>query len=137
MARYGAVGEPAHLADRETEVGPRHGSSPLGQPARERAQPVLAAGDGRGQVRITDRGPFIDGRIQVPEQRIGVEDALRAYTLGGAHASFEEQEKGTLEPGKLADLVLIDRDLTRVPPETIRDAKVMLTVVGGQAVFER
>ncbi|WP_375773746.1 amidohydrolase [Archangium gephyra] len=73
----------------------------------------------------------------VPEQRIGVEDALRAYTLGGAHASFEEQEKGTLEPGKLADLVLIDRDLTRVPPETIRDAKVMLTVVGGQAVFER
>jgi hypothetical protein len=73
----------------------------------------------------------------VPEQRIGVEDALRAYTLGGAHASFEEQEKGTLEPGKLADLVLIDRDLTRVPPETIRDAKVVLTVVGGQAVFER
>ena len=73
----------------------------------------------------------------VPEQRIGVEDALRAYTLGGAHASFEEQEKGTLEPGKLADLVLIDRDLTRVPPETIRDARVVLTVVGGQAVFER
>ncbi|HZI07134.1 MAG TPA: amidohydrolase, partial [Archangium sp.] len=73
----------------------------------------------------------------VPEQRIGVEDALRAYTLGGAHASFEEQEKGTLEPGKLADLVLIDRDLTRVPAETIRDAKVVLTVVGGQAVFER
>ncbi|HYO53311.1 amidohydrolase [Archangium sp.] len=73
----------------------------------------------------------------VPEQRIGVEDALRAYTLEGAYASFEEQEKGTLEPGKLADLVLVDRDLTRVPPETIRDARVMLTVVGGQIVFER
>jgi hypothetical protein len=73
----------------------------------------------------------------VPEQRIGVEDALRAYTLGGAYASFEEQEKGSLEPGKLADLALIDRDLTRVPPETIRDARVMLTVVGGQVVFER
>jgi hypothetical protein len=73
----------------------------------------------------------------VPEQRIGVEDALRAYTLGSAYASFEEQEKGTLEPGRLADLALIDRDLTRVPPETLRDARVMLTVVGGQVVFER
>jgi len=73
----------------------------------------------------------------VPEQRIGVEDALRAYTAAGAFASFEEGEKGTLEPGRLADLVLIDQDLTRVPPETIRDAKVMLTVVGGQVIFER
>jgi hypothetical protein len=73
----------------------------------------------------------------VPEQRVGVEDALRAYTAAGAFASFEEGEKGTLEPGRLADLVLIDQDLTRVPPETIRDAKVMLTVVGGQVVFER
>ncbi|HEX8434070.1 amidohydrolase [Archangium sp.] len=73
----------------------------------------------------------------VPEQRIGVEDALRAYTAAGAYASFEEREKGTLEPGKLADLTLIDRDLTRVPPETLRDARVVLTVVGGQVVFER
>ncbi len=73
----------------------------------------------------------------VPEQRVGVEDALRAYTAAGAFASFEEGEKGTLEPGRLADLVLIDQDLTRVPPETIRDAKVMLTVVGGQVIFER
>ena len=73
----------------------------------------------------------------VPEQRIGVEDALRAYTAAGAYASFEEGEKGTLEPGKLADLALIDRDLTQVPPETLREARVVLTVVGGQVVFER
>jgi len=73
----------------------------------------------------------------VPEQRVGVEDALRAYTSAGAFASFEEGEKGTLEPGRLADLVLIDQDLTRVAPETLRDAKVMLTVVGGQVIFER
>jgi predicted amidohydrolase YtcJ len=73
----------------------------------------------------------------VPEQRIGVEDALRAYTAGSAYASFEEGEKGTLEPGKLADLTLIDRDLTQVPPETLREARVVLTVVGGQVVFER
>ena len=72
----------------------------------------------------------------VPEQRITVEDALRAYTAAGAYASFEEGEKGTLERGKLADFVLIDRDLTRIPPETIRDARVTLTVVGGDVVFE-
>jgi predicted amidohydrolase YtcJ len=72
----------------------------------------------------------------VPEQKITVEDALRAYTAGGAYASFEEREKGTLERGKLADFVLIDRDLTRVPPETIRDARVLMTVVGGRVVFE-
>jgi len=73
----------------------------------------------------------------VPEQRIGVEDALRAYTLGGAYAEFQEQDKGTLEVGKLADLALLERDITQLPPEQIRDVKVMLTVVGGQVVFER
>ncbi|MDY7230111.1 amidohydrolase [Hyalangium rubrum] len=73
----------------------------------------------------------------VPEQRIGVEDALRAYTSGSAYASFEEQDKGTLEEGKLADFTLLERDITRIPPEEIRDVKVMLTVVGGQVVFER
>lgn len=73
----------------------------------------------------------------IPEQKIGVEDALRAYTTGGAYASFDEAEKGTLERGKLADFVLIDRDLTRIPPEQIRDARVMLTIVGGRVVYER
>jgi len=82
----------------------------------------------------------LDGRHPegwVPEQKITVEDALRAYTSGAAYASFEEAEKGTLERGKLADFVLIDRDVTRVPPETIRDAKVVMTAVGGTVVFER
>ncbi|HEX8690840.1 MAG TPA: amidohydrolase [Longimicrobium sp.] len=73
----------------------------------------------------------------VPEQKITVEEALRAYTSGAAHAAFEEREKGTLEPGKLADFVVLDRDLRRVPPETIRDARVAMTVVGGRVVHER
>jgi predicted amidohydrolase YtcJ len=73
----------------------------------------------------------------VPEQKITVEEALRAYTTGAAYAEFAEGEKGSLERGKLADFVLIDRDLTRIPPETIRDARVMMTVVGGQVVFNR
>ena len=73
----------------------------------------------------------------IPEQRITVEQALTAYTIAGAHASFEEDEKGSLVRGKVADFVLIDRDLTRIPPETIRDARVTLTVVGGRVMFER
>jgi hypothetical protein len=73
----------------------------------------------------------------VPEQKITVEEALRAYTVGSAHASFDESRKGSLVRGKLADLVLIDRDLTTIPPETIRDASITMTVVGGRVVFER
>ena len=73
----------------------------------------------------------------VPEQKIGVEDALRAYTAGGAYAAFAEGETGTLAPGRLADFVLIDRDITRVAPEAIREARVAMTVVGGRVVYER
>ena len=73
----------------------------------------------------------------VPEQKITVEEALRAYTAGSAYAEFAEGEKGVLQVGKLADFVLIDRDLTKVAPETIRQASVVMTIVGGKVVFER
>ena len=73
----------------------------------------------------------------VPEQKITVEDALRAYTTGSAYAEYMEGEKGMIAKGYLADLVLIDRDLTRIAPETIRDARVTMTVVGGTTVYER
>ena len=82
---------------------------------------------------LDDKNP--DGWI--PEQKIGVEDALRAYTISGAYAAFGETIKGSLEKGKLADIVVIDRDLTRIPPETIRDAHITMTIVGGRVVFER
>ena len=71
----------------------------------------------------------------VPEQKITVEEALRAYTWEAAYASFEEDIKGTLQPGMLADFVLVDRDLTAIPPEEIRDARVLRTVVGGKIVY--
>ncbi|MGA2262739.1 MAG: amidohydrolase family protein [Acidobacteriota bacterium] len=58
-------------------------------------------------------------------------------TCGAAYAAFEEKDKGTLEPGKLADLVLLDHDLTHIPPLQLRDAKVQMTVVGGKVVYER
>jgi predicted amidohydrolase YtcJ len=73
----------------------------------------------------------------VPEEKITVEEALRAYSTGAARALFAEKETGMIAPGMLADLVLVDRDITRVPPETIRDAQVMLTMVGGRVVYDR
>ncbi|HKU61800.1 MAG TPA: amidohydrolase [Gemmatimonadales bacterium] len=71
----------------------------------------------------------------VPEQKISVDEALRAYTAGGAFGVFAEGRRGQLKPGYLADLVLLDRDLTRIPPEEIAQAKVVTTVMGGKVVF--
>ncbi len=72
--------------------------------------------------------PIASGRT------MDVEEAIRAYA---AYAAFEEKEKGTLEPGKLADCVLIDRDITRVPAQQLREANVLATIVGGKVVYER
>lgn len=58
-----------------------------------------------------------------------------AYTRSGAYASFEEDLKGTLSPGKLADLVILDRDITRLPVEELRAARVVRTLVGGKTVY--
>ena len=82
---------------------------------------------------LDDRNP--DGWI--PEQKITLEDALRAYTRGAAYATFDEKEKGVIAPGALADFAIIDRDLTKVNPEAIRDAHIALTAVGGRVVYER
>jgi predicted amidohydrolase YtcJ len=81
----------------------------------------------------------LDGRKPdgwIPEQKITVEDALKAYTINGAFASFGDSIKGSLERGKLADIVIIDRDITRIPPDQIADAKVTATIVGGRVVYE-
>jgi len=72
----------------------------------------------------------------VAEQKITVDEALRAYTAVGAYASFEEREKGTIAPGMLADITVIDRDLRTIPPAEIRNAKIVRTIVGGQTVYE-
>jgi predicted amidohydrolase YtcJ len=72
-----------------------------------------------------------------PDQRIDLDEALRAYTLGGAYASFEEDLKGTIEPGKLADLAVLDTDLFESPPSRWLDAAVDYTIVGGRVVYDR
>ena len=73
----------------------------------------------------------------VPEQKITLAEAVEAYTLGSAFAEFQEKDKGTLAPGKLADLVVLSADIFRIDPHALRDAKVDLTMVGGKIVFQR
>ncbi|MDO6517713.1 amidohydrolase [Zobellia uliginosa] len=72
----------------------------------------------------------------VPEQKISLEEALRAYTKNGAYASFDETVKGTLEPGKLADFVILSEDIQKIDPKKIREVKVMATYLGGKLVYE-
>jgi predicted amidohydrolase YtcJ len=76
------------------------------------------------------------GNVWGPRQRVSVEEALRIGTLHGAYASYEESLKGSIEPGKLADLVVLGRDPTRVDPSTLIDVPVERTMVGGRWVFE-
>jgi hypothetical protein len=85
--------------------------------------------------RRTLDGKHPDGWI--PEQKITAEEALRAYTTCAAYAGFAEEDLGTLEVGKLADLVVIDRDILGPQVGEISQARVMLTMVGGKVVFER
>jgi predicted amidohydrolase YtcJ len=73
----------------------------------------------------------------VPEQKITVEEAVRAYTVGSAYAEFAEDKKGTLTVGKLADVVMIDRDIFSINPVEIENAKVTLTIVNGRVVYEQ
>jgi hypothetical protein len=75
------------------------------------------------------------GQVLAPEERMSVRQALRMYTLNGAYAGFEEKIKGSLETGKLADFVVLDRNLVEIPVEGLKDVKVLATFVGGQAVY--
>ena len=71
----------------------------------------------------------------IPQEKITVEEALRAYTAANAYGVYAEKERGKLAPGYLGDVVVLDRDLTAIPPETIEKAKVLATIVGGKVVF--
>jgi predicted amidohydrolase YtcJ len=73
----------------------------------------------------------------VPEEKVSVEEAVRAYTVNGAYAEFAEALKGSIAPGKLADLVVLDRDIFTVPPEEIGQAKVRWTIFGGRFIYGR
>ena len=78
----------------------------------------------------------MNGKLWGPNQRISVEEALRLYTLNGAYASFEEDAKGSIEVGKLADLVVLAEDIASVDPFAIKDIPIVETVVDGKSVYE-
>jgi len=71
-----------------------------------------------------------------PEERVDLETALRAYTINNAWAAGEEESKGSLEPGKLADIVVVDRDLFSLDPAMLKNCRVLYTIVGGQVVYQ-
>jgi predicted amidohydrolase YtcJ len=80
----------------------------------------------------------LDGRHPggwFPEQKLTVAEAIAAYTMGSAYAEFQEQDKGSIEPGKLADFVLLSADVLTIPPEQIRTVRVLRTWVGGVEVY--
>jgi predicted amidohydrolase YtcJ len=78
-----------------------------------------------------------EGHVIAPEQAISASEALYGYTMGGAVASGDEMNRGSIEPGKWADLAVLSEDPQSVPPEALPNIKVDLTLVGGQIAFER
>src|SRR6185503_1643624 len=73
----------------------------------------------------------------IPDQKISVEEAVHAYTVGSAHAEFQENDKGTIASGKLADIVMLSRDIFIIDPVEIEKVKVVLTLMDGSVVFSQ
>ncbi len=78
---------------------------------------------------------MIDGELFFPDQRMSRQEALESYTINNAYAAFEEDIKGSLTPGKLADIVVLSRDIMIVPEEEIPSATVLYTIVGGRVAY--
>ena len=78
-----------------------------------------------------------DGKQEYyPAQKLTIDQAISAYTTGSAYAEFSEKQKGTLSTGMLADFIVLDRDITAIPPEKILGTRVLRTVVGGKTVHQ-
>ena len=78
-----------------------------------------------------------DGSLFYPEQALTREQALRSYTINNAYAAFEEDIKGSLTPGKLADITVLSRDIMTVPVDEIRSAQVVYTIIGGKVRYRK
>ena len=154
IARHGIIAsmQPVHLADdgrwADRVIGPERVKTTFAFRSLLDAGVVLAFGsdwfvatpDPMQGIHAAVTRQTLDGKHPngwVPEQKITVEEALKAYTWGSAFAGGEEADKGMLAKGKLADFVMLDKDILKIPAATIRDAKVLLTVVGGRVMFER
>ncbi len=100
-----------------------HSDSPISA-----AYPLL-----RIQDMVTRKGS--DGVVRGGNQRVSVDEAIRVWTLDGAYVTFEENIKGSITPGKLADFVVLEKDPRRVPPDTIKDIVLEATYLGGEKVY--
>jgi predicted amidohydrolase YtcJ len=78
-----------------------------------------------------------DGAVFFPDQRMSREEALASYTINGAYAGFEEDIKGSLTPGKLADVTVLSQDILTIPEDDIPETEVVYTIIGGEIVYER
>jgi predicted amidohydrolase YtcJ len=148
MQPYHADPEPAQLASYQAKIGPARAARGWPWNSIHRAGGRLAFGS---DWPIVSFDPFLglnsavnrttrDGRPAggwLPHERLALDDALAAYTSGSAWAAHEEASKGTLEPGMLADVVVLDRDLFEVPASAIVSTSVQATIVGGRLVYER
>jgi hypothetical protein len=116
-------------------------------PHRTMLEIGIVAG-GNNDYPVTDYSPMIQiyeavvrktrtGRSVSPEEAIDVLDAIRVYTWNGAYLGKEEDIKGSIEPGKLADMVVLDKDILEVPPEEIKDINVLTTIVDGRIIYQR
>jgi predicted amidohydrolase YtcJ len=81
-----------------------------------------------------ERKEYLTGEVLAPAERVDVRTALKWYTAGGAYAGFEEKDKGSLAPGRLADFIVLDRDPLSVPASELKDVQVLATAVGGEFV---
>jgi len=98
--------------------------------------PIEAVTPFRGLYAAVTRMSEDGKKSYYPAEKLNIEQAIAAYTTGAAFAEFAEKQKGKLEPGMLADFVVLDQDITAVPPPRILETKVLRTVVGGKTVYE-
>lgn len=119
-----------------------------GPPIKKMVEMGLPVGAGTDATVVTPYQPFTTlwwmvtgkdwgGRVVRPHERLSRQEALRVHTLGSAWFSFDEKIKGSIEPGKLADLVVLSDDYLTVPEEKIRDISSVMTIVGGRIVYEK
>ena len=155
IARFGRLGlvasvQPYHAIDdgrwAEGKIGPERAKTTYAFESLRRAGAVLAFGS---DWTVAPLSPILgiyaavtrrtlDGKRPggwIPEEKVTVEEAVRAYTASGAWAQFAEAAKGTIEAGKLADLVVLDRDIFTIPPEEIGGTKVRMTVFEGRIIY--
>ena len=116
---------------------PNRSALDLGIPVAGNSDYGVSAADPLLRIQSMVTRKSAEGKVYGPEQRVSVEQAIRVWTLGSAYASFEEDIKGSIEAGKLADFVILSDDPTKVPPDTIKDIQVEKTIIGGEVTYER